>query len=47
MAKKKLEIERNLESSLGIRVKVTIVAPKSLPRSEGKAKRVFDMREIK
>jgi phenylacetate-coenzyme A ligase PaaK-like adenylate-forming protein len=26
---------------------VTLVEPKSLPRSEGKAKRVFDKRELK
>jgi len=41
------KIEAHIEKSVGIRVKVTLVEPKSLPRSEGKAKRVFDKRELK
>ena len=46
---KKLEnvrckIQREIESTLGISVKVTLVEPKTLQRSEGKAKRVIDMR---
>ena len=43
----KTEIEDHIERAIGIRVKVTLVEPKSIPRSEGKAKRVFDMREMK
>jgi phenylacetate-CoA ligase len=39
-------IERQVESAIGVRVKVTLVEPKSLPRSEGKAKRVIDTREL-
>jgi phenylacetate-CoA ligase len=39
-------IERHIESAVGLRVKVTLVEPKSLPRSEGKAKRVIDTREL-
>ena len=35
-----------LEHVLGIRVKVTLVAPRTLARSEGKAKRVVDRRNI-
>jgi phenylacetate-CoA ligase len=35
-----------LEQVLGIRVKVTLVAPRTLARSEGKAKRVLDRRTI-
>ncbi len=35
-----------IEHVLGIRVKVTLVAPRSLARSEGKAKRVVDRRSI-
>jgi phenylacetate-CoA ligase len=35
-----------IEHVLGIRVKVTLVAPRTLARSEGKAKRVVDRRNI-
>src|SRR5512142_1815067 len=35
-----------VEHVLGIRVKVTLVEPRTLARSEGKAKRVFDKRNI-
>jgi phenylacetate-CoA ligase len=31
---------------LGLRVKVTLVEPRTLARSEGKAKRVIDKRQI-
>jgi phenylacetate-CoA ligase len=33
-----------IENVIGIRVKVTLVEPNSIPRSEGKAKRVIDQR---
>ena len=39
-------ITRELESSLGVAVKVKLVEPKSLQRSEGKAKRVEDRRQF-
>jgi len=39
-------ITKELESALGISVKVRLVEPKSLERSEGKAKRVIDKRNI-
>ncbi len=39
-------ISRELESSLGVAVKVKLVEPKSLQRSEGKAKRVDDRRVL-
>ncbi len=39
-------IEKRIEDTVGIRVKVTLVEPKSLPRSEGKAKRVIDKRNL-
>ncbi|MGI6453508.1 MAG: phenylacetate--CoA ligase family protein [Syntrophomonadaceae bacterium] len=39
-------INRKLESALGIAVKVRLVEPKSIERSEGKAKRVIDKRKI-
>ncbi len=42
----KKKIENHIEKSIGLRVKVTLVEPKTLPRSEGKAKRVFDKREL-
>jgi phenylacetate-CoA ligase len=41
------KIEKHIDSSVGLRVKVTLVEPKTLPRSEGKAKRVFDKRDMK
>jgi phenylacetate-CoA ligase len=44
------EAERMIESKvsgiIGIRPKVRLVPPKSIPRSEGKGKRVFDERKI-
>lgn len=40
------EIERNLYATLSIHAKITLVEPKSIPRSEGKAKRVIDKRTI-
>ncbi|MBN2275746.1 MAG: phenylacetate--CoA ligase [Bacteroidales bacterium] len=38
------KIQQNLESSLGLSIKITLVEPKTLERSEGKAKRVIDRR---
>jgi phenylacetate-CoA ligase len=40
------KIEKRIEETIGIRVKVTLVEPKSLPRSEGKAKRIIDKRNL-
>ncbi len=39
-------IRDQIKSVVGIQTKVTITAPKSLPRSEGKAKRVIDNRKL-
>ena len=39
-------ISENLESSLGLSIKVTLVEPKTIERSEGKSKRVIDKRKI-
>ena len=39
-------IKARLNSVLGISVKLKLVEPKTLPRSEGKAKRVIDKRKI-
>jgi phenylacetate-CoA ligase len=39
------EITHAIESLIGLRVKVKLVAPQLIQRSEGKAKRVFDRRE--
>ncbi len=36
----------SIERTVGIRVKVSLVEPHSIKRSEGKAKRVFDQREM-
>jgi len=39
-------ISKELESALGVGVKVRLVEPKTIERSEGKAKRVIDKRSI-
>lgn len=39
-------IAKKVHSIIGIKAKITLVEPKSLPRSEGKAKRVIDKRHI-
>ena len=39
-------ITDQIKSVVGIAAKVTLVAPKSVPRSEGKAKRVIDNRKL-
>ena len=39
-------IAERIKSVVGIAAKITLVAPKSLPRSEGKAKRVIDRRNL-
>lgn len=39
-------ISKELESSLGVMVKVRLVEPKTIARSEGKAQRVIDKRKI-
>lgn len=39
-------IQASIESTLGISVKVKLVEPKTIQRSEGKAKRVIDKRQI-
>lgn len=40
-------VKRSIENILGISVRVRLVEPKSIPRSEGKAKRVVDKRNLK
>jgi len=42
----KKSIEDYIHNEIGLRVNVTLVEPKTLPRSEGKAVRVFDKREF-
>ena len=39
-------LQTNLENSLGLTIKVTLVEPKMIERSEGKAKRVIDKRKF-
>jgi phenylacetate-CoA ligase len=39
------KLQHNLENSLGLGIKVTLVEPKMIERSEGKAKRVIDKRK--
>jgi len=40
------KIEDYIHNEIGLRVKVTLVEPKTIPRSEGKAVRVIDKREL-
>jgi phenylacetate-CoA ligase len=40
------EIENHIDKAIGLRIKVSLVEPKSIPRSEGKAKRVIDKRTL-
>src|SRR5208283_5102147 len=42
----KKKIETHIEREIGLRVRVTLVEAKTLPRSEGKARRVIDKREL-
>jgi len=42
----KKKIEDQIQNEIGIRVNVTLVEPKTLPRSEGKAVRVIDKRKF-
>lgn len=39
-------IQREIEGTLGIAVKVKLVEPKTIERSQGKAKRIVDRREV-
>ena len=43
---KQKELVDGLKSMLGLKAKVTLVPPKSITRSEGKAVRVIDKRKI-
>jgi len=43
---KEKTVMEKLRSMLGITAKVTLVAPKSITRSEGKAVRIIDKRKI-
>ena len=46
IAKIEKEIKEKMRSALGLGVDVHLVNPKSIPRSEGKAKRVIDNRKL-
>jgi len=39
-------IEKQIHDEIGLRVTVSLVEPQSLPRSEGKAVRVIDKRDM-
>lgn len=39
-------IEKHIEDTVGVRVTVSLAEPRSLPRSEGKAQRIVDRREM-
>ncbi len=38
------QLAQDMQSSIGISAKITLVSPSSLPRTDGKAKRVIDLR---
>lgn len=40
------KLQENLENTIGLSIKVTLVEPKTIERSEGKAKRVIDKRKF-
>lgn len=40
------KVRREIESTLGISARIKLVEPKTIPRSEGKAVRVIDRREV-
>ena len=46
ISRRQKELVDGLRSMLGLAAKVTLVAPKSIVRSEGKAVRVIDKRKI-
>lgn len=46
LARREKQITDSLVSLLGIKPKITLVNPRSLERSEGKAKRVIDLRKL-
>jgi len=46
ISKLEKDITESLKSLLGIAAKVTLVGPGTIPRSEGKAKRVIDRRKL-
>ena len=41
------EIDHDMTSNLGISAKITLVNPNTISRSEGKAKRIIDLRNVK
>jgi phenylacetate-CoA ligase len=45
MARLKSDVEKELTAVLTVRAKVELLPPEALPRSEGKAKRVIDLRK--
>ncbi len=46
ITKKEKQLSGALKAMLGIQAKVRLVAPRSIERSEGKAKRVIDKRNL-
>ena len=42
----RLRLENYIHDEIGLRVKVTLIEPKTLPRSQGKAVRVIDKRKL-
>lgn len=40
------KLRQEIQSAIGVSAKIKLVEPRSIPRSEGKAKRVIDRREI-
>ena len=42
----KNKIKKSIESTILVSTNIKLVEPKSIPRSEGKAKRVIDKRKV-
>jgi len=41
-----IQLNRSIESTVGVRANVRLVQPRTITRSEGKAKRVIDQRKM-
>ena len=46
VSRRQKELAEGMKSMLGIKANITLVSPKSIERSEGKAVRVIDRRKI-
>jgi phenylacetate-CoA ligase len=47
LQRREARIQKTIKEFLGVTAKVRLVEPRTIQRSEGKAKRVVDLREVK